>query len=122
MTQEASTTADPGVVVGEDGLPRPAWAAVDPLLRDYYDCEWGMPVTDERGVYERVSLEGFQAGLSWATILRKRPAFRTAFNDFDPDVVAAYTETDVERLMADACIVRNRQKIQATIANARATI
>ncbi|MEV6747551.1 DNA-3-methyladenine glycosylase I [Streptomyces sp. NPDC058322] len=122
MTQEASTTADPGVVVGEDGLARPAWAAVDPLLRDYYDCEWGMPVTDERGVYERVSLEGFQAGLSWATILRKRPAFRTAFNDFDPDVIAAYTETDVERLMADACIVRNRQKIQATIANARATI
>ncbi|MGY3064673.1 DNA-3-methyladenine glycosylase I [Streptomyces sp. TE3672] len=81
-----------------------------------------MPVTDERGVYERVSLEGFQAGLSWATILRKRPAFRTAFNDFDPDVIATYTETDVERLMADACIVRNRQKIQATIANARATI
>ncbi|MGQ7746963.1 DNA-3-methyladenine glycosylase I [Streptomyces sp. WC2508] len=122
MTQEASTTADPGVVVGEDGLARPAWAAGDPLLRDYYDCEWGMPVTDERGVYERVSLEGFQAGLSWATILRKRPAFRTAFNGFDPDVIAAYTETDVERLMADACIVRNRQKIQATIANARATI
>ncbi|MER5370650.1 DNA-3-methyladenine glycosylase I [Streptomyces sp. NPDC002722] len=122
MTQEASTTADPGVVVGEDGLARPAWAAVDPLLRDYYDCEWGMPVTDERGVHERVSLEGFQAGLSWATILRKRPAFRTAFNGFDPDVIATYTETDVERLMADAYIVRNRQKIQATIANARATI
>ncbi|MFF0451319.1 DNA-3-methyladenine glycosylase I [Streptomyces sp. NPDC004609] len=123
MTQEASTTtADPGVVVGADGLARPAWAAVDPLLRDYYDSEWGMPVTDERGVYERVSLEGFQAGLSWATILRKRPAFRAAFDDFDPDVIAAYTETDVERLMADAGIVRNRQKIQATIANARATI
>ncbi|MFJ7201557.1 MULTISPECIES: DNA-3-methyladenine glycosylase I [unclassified Streptomyces] len=122
MTQQASTTADPGVVVGEDGLARPVWAAVDPLLRDYYDSEWGMPVTDERGVYERVSLEGFQAGLSWATILRKRPMFRTAFNDFDPDVIAAYTETDVERLMADAGIVRNRQKIRATIANARATI
>ncbi|MFJ2722597.1 DNA-3-methyladenine glycosylase I [Streptomyces sp. NPDC087437] len=122
MTQEASITADPGVVVGEDGLARPAWAAVDPMLRDYYDSEWGMPVTDERGVYERVSLEGFQAGLSWATILRKRPAFRVAFNDFDPDVIAAYTETDVERLMADVGIVRNRQKIQATIANARATV
>ncbi|MCX5112427.1 DNA-3-methyladenine glycosylase I [Streptomyces sp. NBC_00378] len=121
MTQKATTT-DPGVVVGEDGLARPAWAAVDPLLRDYYDGEWGMPVTDEHGVYERVSLEGFQAGLSWATILRKRPAFRTAFNNFDPDVIAAYTETDVERLMADAGIVRNRQKIQGTIANARATI
>ncbi|MFF7887835.1 DNA-3-methyladenine glycosylase I [Streptomyces sp. NPDC020794] len=122
MTQEAGITADPGVVVGEDGLARPAWAAVDPMLRDYYDSEWGMPVTDERGVYERVSLEGFQAGLSWATILRKRPAFRVAFNDFDPDVIAAYTETDVERLMADVGIVRNRQKIQATIANARATV
>ncbi|MFD5191843.1 DNA-3-methyladenine glycosylase I [Streptomyces sp. NPDC058357] len=124
MTQEANriATADPGVVVGEDGLARPAWAAVDPMLRDYYDSEWGMPVTDERGVYERVSLEGFQAGLSWATILRKRPAFREAFNDFDPDVIAAYTESDVERLMADVGIVRNRQKIQAAIANARATV
>ncbi|MFE7216563.1 DNA-3-methyladenine glycosylase I [Streptomyces sp. NPDC057611] len=124
MTQEAShtTTADPGVVVGEDGLARPAWAAVDPLLRDYYDSEWGMPVTDERGVFDRVSLEGFQAGLSWATILRKRPAFRAAFDDFDPDVIAAYTEIDVERLMGDAGIVRNRQKIQAAITNARATI
>ncbi|MFB7919159.1 DNA-3-methyladenine glycosylase I [Streptomyces sp. NPDC056061] len=124
MTQEASNTtaAGPGVVVGEDGHARPAWAAVDPLLRDYYDGEWGMPVTDERGVYERVSLEGFQAGLSWATILRKRPAFREAFNGFDPDVIAAYTETDVERLLADTGIVRNRQKIRATIANARATI
>lgn len=123
MTTEASSTiADPGIVVGEDGLARPAWAAADPLLRHYYDCEWGMPVTDERGVYERVSLEGFQAGLSWATILRKRPAFRQAFNDFDPDVIAAYTETDIERLMADAGIVRNRQKIQAAITNAHATI
>jgi DNA-3-methyladenine glycosylase I len=81
-----------------------------------------MPITDERGVYERVSLEGFQAGLSWATILRKRPAFRAAFDDFDPDVIAAYTETDIERLTADAGIVRNRQKIKATITNARATI
>ncbi|MEV8637343.1 DNA-3-methyladenine glycosylase I [Streptosporangium sp. NPDC051023] len=123
MTQDASsTTADPGVVVGDDGLARPAWAAAAPLLRDYYDTEWGMPVTDERGVYERVSLEGFQAGLSWATILRKRPAFRAAFDNFLPDTIAAYTETDVERLMADVGIVRNRQKIQATITNARATV
>jgi DNA-3-methyladenine glycosylase I len=80
-----------------------------------------MPVTDEHGVYERISLEGFQAGLSWATILRKRPAFRTAFHDFHPDTIAAYTDADVERLLADAGIVRNRQKIQATITNARAT-
>ena len=65
-----------GVVVGEDGLARPAWASVDPLLRDYYDTEWGMPVRDERGMFERLSLEAFQSGLSWATILRKRPAFR----------------------------------------------
>lgn len=127
MTQEASQTTadfapDPGIVVGDDGLARPAWAAVAPLLRDYYDTEWGMPVKDERGVYERVSLEGFQAGLSWATILRKRLAFRSAFNDFDPDVIAAYTGTDVERLIADVGIVRNRQKIQAAITNARATI
>lgn len=123
MKQDSTrTTVDPGVVVGDDGLARPAWAAVDPLLRDYYDTEWGMPVTDERGVYERISLEGFQAGLSWATILRKRPAFRTAFDDFAPDSIAAYTEADVERLMANAAIVRNRQKIEATIANARATI
>lgn len=113
---------DLGVVVGEDGLARPAWAAANPLLRDYYDTEWGMPVTDERGVFERVSLEGFQAGLSWATILRKRPAFREAFDDFVPDKIAAYTESDVERLMGDAGIVRNRRKIAATIGNARATI
>ncbi|PII81678.1 3-methyladenine DNA glycosylase [Leucobacter sp. OLJS4] len=116
------THEDPGVVIGDDGLARPAWASVDPLLREYYDTEWGMPVTDERGVFERVSLEGFQAGLSWATILRKRPAFRTAFDGFDPDLIAAYGDRDVERLLADAGIVRNRQKILAAIGNARATI
>lgn len=109
-------------VIGEDGLARPAWAAVDPLLRDYYDTEWGMPVRDERGLFERISLEAFQSGLSWATILRKRPAFRAAFDDFDPDLVSAYTDADVERLLADAGIVRNRRKIEATIANARATV
>lgn len=116
------TVEDPGIVVGDDGLARPAWASVDPLLREYYDTEWGMPVTDERGIFERVSLEGFQAGLSWATILRKRPAFRTAFDGFDPDLVAAYDDRNVERLLADASIVRNRQKILAVIGNARATI
>ena len=111
-----------GVVVGEDGLARPAWASVDPLLREYYDTEWGMPVRDERGLFERLSLEAFQAGLSWATILRKRPAFRAAFDDFDPDRVAAYDEGDVARLMGDAGIVRNRRKVEATIANAAATV
>lgn len=109
-------------VIGDDGLARPAWAATDPLLRDYYDTEWGMPVRDEHGMFERLSLEAFQSGLSWVTILRKRPAFREAFAGFDPDVVAEYGEADVERLMADAGIVRNRRKIEATITNARATV
>lgn len=112
----------PSTVVGEDGLARPAWAATDPLLRDYYDREWGMPVRDERGLFERLSLEAFQSGLSWATILRKRPAFREAFDAFDPDRVAAYSDDDVARLMADARIVRNRAKILATRTNARATV
>ena len=109
-------------VIGEDGLARPQWAAGDALLREYYDTEWGMPVRDERGLFERISLEAFQSGLSWATILRKRPAFRDAFGGFDPDVVAGYGERDVERMMADAAIVRNRRKIEATIGNARATV
>src|SRR5690349_24155314 len=95
-------------VVGEDGLRRPTWASVDPMLRDYYDTEWGMPVRDERGVFERLSLEAFQSGLSWATILRKRPAFREAFADFSPETVAGFGDEDIERLMADAGIVRNR--------------
>ena len=115
--------SEPGaVVIGEDGLARPPWAATDPLLRDYYDTEWGMPVRDERGLFERISLEAFQSGLSWATILRKRPAFREAFAGFDPDAVAAFGEADVERLLGDAAIVRNRAKILATITNAAATV
>ncbi|WP_404386756.1 DNA-3-methyladenine glycosylase I [Knoellia locipacati] len=92
------------------------------MLRDYYDTEWGLPVRDERGVFERLSLEAFQSGLSWATILRKRPAFREAFSGFAPEVVAGFGEADVERLMADAGIVRNRAKVLATIQNARATL
>ncbi|MEV8041661.1 DNA-3-methyladenine glycosylase I [Arthrobacter sp. NPDC080082] len=115
-------TATGGTVIGDDGLARPVWASSDPMLRDYYDTEWGLPVRDEQGLYERISLEAFQAGLSWATILRKRPAFRTAFADFHPDTVAEFTESDVERLMQDAGIVRNRLKIQAAITNARATV
>jgi DNA-3-methyladenine glycosylase I len=111
-----------GVVLCEDGLVRPAWASRDPLLREYYDTEWGMPVRDERGMYERLSLEAFQAGLSWVAILRKRPAFRAAFAGFHPETVAAFGEADVERLMADAGIVRNRAKIRAAITNAQATI
>ncbi|MCK0111211.1 DNA-3-methyladenine glycosylase I [Ornithinimicrobium sp. F0845] len=115
-------TTDSPVVLGEDGLARPPWAAADPLLRDYYDTEWGLPIRDERGLFERLSLEAFQSGLSWATILRKRPAFRAAFDNFDPDVVAAYGESDVQRLMGDAGIVRNLAKIRATITNAAATV
>ena len=112
----------PGIVVGDDRLARPVWASVDPLLRDYYDTEWGMPVRDERGMFERLCLEAFQSGLSWATILRKRPAFREAFAGFDPGAVAEFGDPDVERLMADAGIVRNRAKVLATITNARATL
>ena len=113
---------NPDLVVGDDGLARPAWAATDPLLREYYDTEWGMPVRDERGVFERLSLEAFQSGLSWATILRKRPAFRDAFSGFDPEMVAGFGDEDVARLLSNAAIVRNRAKILATIANARATL
>ncbi|MEO5709649.1 MAG: DNA-3-methyladenine glycosylase I [Nocardioidaceae bacterium] len=109
-------------VVGEDGLARPAWAATDPLMQSYYDTEWGMPVRDETGMFERISLEAFQSGLSWATILRKRPAFREAFDGFDADRVAAYGDGDVDRLMGDARIVRNLRKVHATIVNARATV
>lgn len=120
--QPSSPPATAGLLVGTDGLARPTWAAGDELMRAYYDTEWGMPVTDERGVFERLSLEAFQSGLSWATILRKRPAFRAAFDDFDPDVVSRYGDEDVERLMADTGIVRNRAKVRATVGNAAATV
>ena len=113
---------DSGLVVGPDGLARPAWASGDALLREYYDTEWGMPVRDERGLYERIVLEAFQAGLSWATILRKRPAFRAAFDDFVPDIVADYGPPDIDRLMGDSSIVRNRSKIEAAVTNAQATV
>ena len=98
------------------------FGADDPLYRRYHDEEWGRPVVDERGLYERVSLEAFQSGLAWITILRKREGFRAAFAHFDPEVVAEFGEADHARLMADAGIVRNRLKIEATIANARAIL
>ena len=94
----------------------------DPLYGGYHDREWGRPVHEERALYERLSLEAFQSGLSWLTILRKREGFRAAFANFSPDAVAAYDERDAERLLADAAIVRNRAKIAATITNARATV
>ena len=110
-----------GTVLCEDGLLRPAWAAEPGMMRDYYDTEWGMPVDGENAHFERLSLEGFQAGLSWSIILRKRPAFREVFCDFDVDTVAAFTTDDIERLVVDPRIVRNRAKIEATVGNARAT-
>ncbi|KQZ75164.1 DNA-3-methyladenine glycosylase I [Nocardioides sp. Root151] len=109
-------------VMGDDGLARPTWAATDPMMRDYYDTEWGMPIREETALFERISLEAFQSGLSWATILRKRPNFRAAFDGFDAEKVAAYDDADRERLMADVGIVRNRRKVDATITNARATL
>ena len=115
-------TGNPDLVTGEDGLARPVWAATDPLLREYYDTEWGMPVRDEAGLYERIVLEGFQAGLSWRTVLAKRPAFREVFHGFAPDAVAAMTEADVALLMGDARIIRNERKIRAAVTNARATV
>src|SRR4051794_23934416 len=98
------------------------FGADDPLYRAYHDDEWGRPVRDERGLFERISLEAFQSGLSWLTILRKRENFRAAFAGFSIPVVAAFGEADVERLMADTGIVRNRMKIEAAIANARAAL
>jgi DNA-3-methyladenine glycosylase I len=103
------------------GLVR-CWETADEGYLRYHDEEWGRPVRDERGVYERLCLEGFQSGLSWLTILRKRPAFREAFAGFDPGLVAAFGESDVQRLLGDAGIVRHRGKIEAAIANARATL
>jgi DNA-3-methyladenine glycosylase I len=98
------------------------WESADEAYNRYHDEEWGLPVVDERGLYERFCLEGFQSGLSWLTILRKRENFRAAFAGFEPDRVAEFGESDVERLLADAGIVRHRGKIEAAIANAGATV
>jgi DNA-3-methyladenine glycosylase I len=111
-----------GPVVGEDGLARTPWAYGDPLLLEYYDTEWGLPVRDESGLFERLSLEGFQAGLSWLTILKKRERFREVFADFDVDTVAGYGDAEVTALLADPGIIRHRGKIEACIGNARAII
>jgi DNA-3-methyladenine glycosylase I len=106
------------VVLGADGLPRCGWVGKDPLYLAYHDDEWGRPVTDDTRLFEKLCLEGFQAGLSWITILRKREAFRAAFAGFDMAAVAAFDEGDVERMLGDAGIVRHRGKITAAIANA----
>ncbi len=109
-------------VVGTDGVARCPWGAGEDVNRAYHDTEWGLRVSGEAAHLERLTLEAFQSGLSWRTILLKRPAFRVAFADFDADIVAAYGPADVERLMADAGIVRNRRKVDAAITNARATV
>jgi DNA-3-methyladenine glycosylase I len=101
-------------------LKRCAWAGDEGTMRDYHDTEWGVPEHDSRALWEKLMLDGFQAGLSWKTILHKRDAFRQAFAGFEPRVVAGFTATDVERLMLDAGIVRSRSKIEAVIGNARA--
>jgi DNA-3-methyladenine glycosylase I len=110
------------LVVGADGLARCAWAGSSPEYLDYHDTEWGVPVHGEQALYERLTLEAFQSGLAWITILRKREAFRAAFADFDPEVVAGFTDRDRERLLADAGIVRNRLKVDAAIHNAAAVV
>jgi len=113
------TDVPDGIVLGDDGRTRCWWAGGDPLYRPYHDDEWGHPVRDDTRLFEKLCLEGFQSGLSWLTILRKRDNFRRAFDDFDPRKVARYDDTDVDRLLGDAGIVRHRGKILATITNAR---
>ena len=115
------TTAD-GVLVGADGLARCAWSGEDREYRRYHDEEWGVPLHGDRPLFEKICLEGFQAGLSWITILRKRPRFRQVFHDFEPEAVARMDGDDVERLMDDTGIIRNRAKIIATIENAQAVV
>ena len=107
--------------IGEDGLSRCGWVGKDPEYMRYHDEEWGVPQPGDQMMFEKIALEGFQAGLSWITILRRRPGFREAFHDFDIDTVANYTEADVERLMNDERIIRNKAKINAVIKNARIT-
>lgn len=126
--RKASRNALPQVRVSaegtlcDDGRIRPVWACESPRMRDYYDTEWGVPVRDERGLFERLVLESFQSGLSWRTVLMKRPAFRVCFHDFEPDAVAAMTADDVTALLDEPKIIRNRRKIEAAIHNAHRTI
>jgi DNA-3-methyladenine glycosylase I len=109
------------LAIADDGLARCGWVGDDPEYRRYHDEEWGQPLHGDRAVFEKISLEAFQAGLSWITILRRRPGFRDAFDGFDPEVIATWGPSEIERLLADARIIRNRAKIEATIGNAVAT-
>ena len=110
------------LLIGTDGVARCSWPGDDPLYLAYHDDDWGRPVRDERELFEKLILDGAQAGLAWITILRKREGYRRAFEGFDPEVVAAYGPSDVDRLLADPGIVRNRQKVAAAISNAQALL
>lgn len=118
----ASDVPSTATVNGDDGRRRCAWCASSPDYAAYHDDEWGRAVTDDVRIYEKLCLEGFQSGLSWLTVLRKRDAFRRLFAGFEPGKVALFGERDVERLLGDASIIRHRGKIEAAIANARATL
>ncbi len=127
MTTETTGASATPLAVPDDAptAPRPGarcFGDGDPLYEEYHDTEWAVPVHGDAALFERIALEGFQSGLSWITVLRKRPAFREVFAGFDPVAVAAFGEDDVERLLTDARIIRNRQKITATIDNARALL
>ena len=127
MSQSGAVTIDHGTDIStaaDDGAAPPArcFGEGDPLYSAYHDEEWGVPVHGESALLERIALEGFQSGLSWITVLRKRPAFREVFEGFDPERVAAFGPDDVERLLTDARIIRNRMKIEATVDNARAVV
>lgn len=110
------------LIEGTDGLCRCWWCAADPQYRAYHDHEWGRPITDERTLFEKICLEGFQAGLSWITILKKREAFRKAFSNFEAEAVARYRPTQVDKLLQNAGIVRHRKKIESAVNNARQTL
>ncbi|AWN44684.1 DNA-3-methyladenine glycosylase I [Methylobacterium durans] len=119
-TQPETLRPDSGLITHSDGCARCWWAGLDPLYVAYHDTEWGVPEFDDRALYEKLILDGFQAGLSWITILKRREGFRRAFAGFEPERVARFTETDVARLMQDVGIIRNRAKIVGAIGSARA--
>jgi DNA-3-methyladenine glycosylase I len=118
VSETATVRPRPSLVVGDDDVARCSWAGTDAEYQRYHDTEWGFPLHGDRPLFEKLSLEGFQAGLSWITILRRRETFRAAFHGFDIDTVAAMTPADADELMQNAGIIRNRAKIEATIANA----
>lgn len=122
MSPKSDAVEQSGLAIGSDGVARCPWPGTDPLYLHYHDEEWGRPVHGERALFERLTLEAFQSGLSWLTVLRKREAFRQAFADYDPLTVSRFTIEDRQRLLADASIIRNRAKIDAVIRNAAAVL